>query len=201
MSGPEPWLVEELAQAEPHPAAFSFLTETARQLGDIGTDFDQFRNAGLTGLHFVYLHGSPIYHTEADDRDAVSVGALQHHGMHALSIARHFGDLNWADPDQPSPWCSSPWGRSSSATRRDGWLEWRSWRRPWSPGILATKRAPGQRRLRCDPPCRPKRKCGRAGHDRGHDRLACYRPRAMHAGRHRKLRVLRVAAWGLRCSS
>ncbi|MHC4934273.1 MAG: M28 family peptidase, partial [Planctomycetota bacterium] len=97
-SGPERWLIEELAKADCHPAAFSFLTEMARLLGDIGTDFDSFRNAGATGLHFAYLHGSPIYHTEADNLDAVSGGSLQHHGQHVLGIARHFGDLDLIDP-------------------------------------------------------------------------------------------------------
>jgi hypothetical protein len=97
-SGPERWLIDELAEADGHPAAFSFVTETTRLLGDIGTDFDSFRNAGVAGLHFAYLHGSPIYHTEADNAEAVSDGSLQHHGAHALGIARHFGELDLTDP-------------------------------------------------------------------------------------------------------
>ncbi|MHC5011003.1 MAG: M28 family peptidase [Planctomycetota bacterium] len=95
-SGPEGWLVGELAAADPHLAAFSFLTELVRSLGDVGTDFDTFRNAGIVGLHFAYMRGSPIYHTPADDADAVSLGSLQHHGSHALGIARHFGMIDLA---------------------------------------------------------------------------------------------------------
>ena len=96
-SGPEAWLVEGLATADCHPAAFAFLTDLARRLGDIGTDFDAFRRAGVPGMHFAYLHGSPIYHTEADDLTAVGRGSLQHHGDHALGIVRHFGDLDLGD--------------------------------------------------------------------------------------------------------
>lgn len=90
-NGSEAWLIGELAKIDSPPGAFSFLTETTRLLGDIGTDFDQFRNAGTHGMHFAYLHGSPIYHTAADNLDAVDLGSLQHHGEHALGIARRFG--------------------------------------------------------------------------------------------------------------
>lgn len=97
-SGPEAWLIGELARADSRPAAFSFLTETARLLGNIGTDFDEFRNAGTTGMHFAYLHGSPIYHTAADNIDAVGFGSLQHHGNHALEVARQFGFHDFTEP-------------------------------------------------------------------------------------------------------
>lgn len=93
-SGPESWLIDQHASAAPHPAAFSFLPETVRLLGEIGTDFDVFRDAGVAGLHFAYLRGSPIYHTQADDIASVDPGAVQHHGSHALAIAKHFGNLD-----------------------------------------------------------------------------------------------------------
>ena len=93
-SGPEKWLIEHLSEVASRPAAFSFLPETARLLGDIGTDFDEFRNAGVKGFHFAYLQGSSIYHTPGDNIDALSLGSMQHHGDHALGIARHFGSLD-----------------------------------------------------------------------------------------------------------
>lgn len=102
-NGSESWLIGELAKIDSPPAAFSFLTETTRLLGDIGTDFDQFRNAGTTGMHFAYLHGSPIYHTAADNVDAVDLGSLQHHGEHALGIARRLGFHDFSEsPPQGS---------------------------------------------------------------------------------------------------
>lgn len=93
-SGPEDWLIQQLAAADSHPAAFSFITDVTRRLGEIGTDFDAFREAGVAGMHFAYLRGSPIYHTAADDIGAVNLGSLQHHGSHILSIARRFGTLD-----------------------------------------------------------------------------------------------------------
>jgi hypothetical protein len=97
-NGPDGWLIGELAAADPHPAAFSFITEITRRLGEIGTDFDAFRDAGVAGMHFAYLHGSPIYHTDADSIDAVNMGSLQHHGNHALGIARQFGMIDLSSP-------------------------------------------------------------------------------------------------------
>jgi hypothetical protein len=93
-NGPERWLVERYAATDPGPAAFSFMTELTRMIGKIGTDFDVFAEAGLPGMHFAYVRGSPIYHTPADDIASVSRSSVQHHGSHALSIARHFGELD-----------------------------------------------------------------------------------------------------------
>jgi hypothetical protein len=102
-SGSEGWIVKQFAAAVSRPVAFSFLTEIVELLGDIGTDFDPFRNAGVPGLHLAYLRGSPIYHTSADGIASVGMGSLQHHGSHGLSIARHFGDLDLADTPKPPP--------------------------------------------------------------------------------------------------
>ena len=94
LNGPESWLIEQFASASPAPAAFSFLTEMTGLIGEIGTDFDVFSDAGLPGMHFAYLRGSPIYHTMADDVGSVRLGTLQHHGTNALTIARQFGNLD-----------------------------------------------------------------------------------------------------------
>lgn len=99
-SGPEGWLITGLAATDPHPAAFSLVTETSRLLGEFGTDFDAFHNAGVAGFHFAYLHGSPIYHTQDDNIDSVHTGSLQHHGTHALAIAQHFGDIDLSTSPQ-----------------------------------------------------------------------------------------------------
>jgi hypothetical protein len=93
-NGPESWLIDHYAAAAPHPAAFSFLTEISRLIGEIGTDFDVFKKADVPGFHFAYLRGSPIYHTPADNISSVDEGSVQHHGSHTLAIARHFGDLD-----------------------------------------------------------------------------------------------------------
>jgi hypothetical protein len=100
-NGPQSWLVGGYASAAPAPAAYSFLTELTGLIGDVGTDFDVFSNAGLPGMQFAYLRGSPIYHTMADDIDNVGRGSLQHHGANALAIARHFGNLDLAAVPAP----------------------------------------------------------------------------------------------------
>lgn len=94
VSGPIDWLIAEMAAAGARPLAFSALTATTELMGEIGTDFDPFSSADIPGFHFAYLRGSPIYHTAADNTDAVSLDSLQHHGSLALGIARHFGDLD-----------------------------------------------------------------------------------------------------------
>jgi hypothetical protein len=96
-SGPAAWLVGEWAKAAPNPVGSSVLTTISRAIGEVGTDFDVFDDAGLPGLHFAYLRGSPIYHTMADDVDALGLASMQHHGDNALAVARHFGDLDLAE--------------------------------------------------------------------------------------------------------
>ena len=98
VSGPERWLVSELDSSGAHPVAFSFATETTRWIGDIGTDFDIFRNEGVPGFHFVYQHGSSIYHLPADNVAALGARSMQHHGSQSLAVARHFGNLDLGGP-------------------------------------------------------------------------------------------------------
>lgn len=92
VSGSEAWLIGEYAEAVANPTAFSFLAEITALIGDVGTDFDPFRNAGVPGFHFAYMRGSPIYHSPVDDLESVSWDSVQHHGSNALGITRHFGD-------------------------------------------------------------------------------------------------------------
>ncbi|MDH3500690.1 MAG: M28 family peptidase [Acidimicrobiia bacterium] len=93
-SDPDAWLVGEASKAAPDLAAFSFITSLVDLLGGADTDFAPFRTHGTRGLGFAYLQGSPIYHTEFDTVDRVSHASLQHHGSLALSLSRHFGDLD-----------------------------------------------------------------------------------------------------------
>lgn len=95
-SGDEGLLLAEYAAADPHPVAYSYFADLVELLGGSDTDFTPFREAGVPGFHFAYLHGSPIYHTPDDDPESVSLSSLQHHGSHALALTRHFGDLDLA---------------------------------------------------------------------------------------------------------
>ena len=95
-SGPTTWLVDRYAAEAPNPTAYSFIGATTALIGEVGTDFDAFRNAGVPGFHFAYMRGSPIYHSPADDLDSVNHDSLQHHGSNSLAIARYFGDSDFA---------------------------------------------------------------------------------------------------------
>lgn len=93
-SGSASWVAAELAEALPRPAMFSYLPETVEALGGSDSDLAPFREIGVPGLHFAYLHGSPVYHTAGDTRERVDLRSLQHHGSNALAVARSFGDLD-----------------------------------------------------------------------------------------------------------
>ena len=92
--GSETWIVDQFAAAVPTPTAFSFVGATAALIGDVGTDFDPFRNAGIPGVHLAYMRGSPVYHSPADNVASVDWDSVQHHGSNALGVARHFGNLD-----------------------------------------------------------------------------------------------------------
>jgi len=96
LSGSETMLIDDLKRSDPEPVAYSFTTEIAELIGDVGTDFDLFSNAGLPGLHFAYLVGSPIYHTEWDNLDRVGMASLQHHLNHVHAVAHYYGNTNFA---------------------------------------------------------------------------------------------------------
>ena len=98
IAGPSGWSVGGLAEGSPDPVAFSFPTETASAIGGIGTDFDSFVAAGIPGVHFAYLRGSPIYHTPNDSPTSVNAGSVGHHGSNALGIVQFFGNADLAEP-------------------------------------------------------------------------------------------------------
>jgi hypothetical protein len=93
-SEPASWLVENYVEGVSNPTAYSFIFVTSALIGEGGADFDPFRNAGAPGFHFVYLRGSPIYHSPADNPGSVSWNSVQPHGSNARGIVRHFGDLD-----------------------------------------------------------------------------------------------------------
>ncbi len=87
-NGPTGWVVGEYAAGVSRPVGYSFSAEITKLIGEVGTDFDPFRAAGIPGLHVAYTRGSSIYHTPADDLASVSWASLQHHGETALGMVR-----------------------------------------------------------------------------------------------------------------
>jgi hypothetical protein len=94
VSGNESAIVRAFTDASSHPVVFSFATEITALIGEIGTDFDEFRRLETPGLAFAYLHDASIYHTERDSIEAVSRASLQHHGEHVMGIARLLGVID-----------------------------------------------------------------------------------------------------------
>lgn len=87
------WLIQEFAKAAPNPVANSLSAEVYKLLPNL-TDFTVFRNQGLDGLNFAYIDGLPSYHTALDSVQRIDERSLQHHGSYALSLTRHFGNLD-----------------------------------------------------------------------------------------------------------
>jgi len=87
------WLIQEFAQAAPHPIASSIANDIYRLLPN-DTDMSVFRRAGFDGLNFAYIDGSTKYHTLQDSYANVDERSLQHQGSYALALARRFGSLD-----------------------------------------------------------------------------------------------------------
>ena len=87
------WLIQEFAEAAPHPVANSLSYEIYKRLPN-NTDFTVFKNQGLDGLNFAYIDGLSSYHTPLDNIHRLDEGSLQHHGSYLLALTRHFGNLD-----------------------------------------------------------------------------------------------------------
>ncbi len=97
-SADDGWLIRHLAQADPYFTGSSAINA----LADSGTDFGHgFRTAGFPGYAFD-LYWDRRIHTPEDNIENLNPSSIQHQGYHALSLARHFGNLNQlADPKEP----------------------------------------------------------------------------------------------------
>jgi hypothetical protein len=87
------WLIQEFARAAPAPFASSLFYDVYRTLPN-NTDFTLFKEAGFAGLNFAYIDGDTYYHSPLDNIANVGERSLQHHGVYALALTRHFGNLS-----------------------------------------------------------------------------------------------------------
>lgn len=92
------WLIQQLAQADTHVTGSSAIDA----LADSRTDFGRgFRVAGFSGFAFDLFWDIRI-HSPEDRIENLNPASIQHQGYHALSLARHFGNLDpLADPSEP----------------------------------------------------------------------------------------------------
>lgn len=95
------WVVRALASFDTEPFANSMSYEVYRRMPN-DTDFTPFREAGKQGLNFAAIGNAHVYHQEYDVPEDVSESTLQHHGVHALGAARHFGGADLAVVDGPN---------------------------------------------------------------------------------------------------
>ena len=86
-------LIREFARAVARPVADSLMSAVYRKMPN-DTDFTVFRQAGVPGLNFAFIGGSQHYHQSTDDLPHLSTSSVQHAGSLALSLARHFGNLD-----------------------------------------------------------------------------------------------------------
>jgi Peptidase family M28 len=89
------WLIDEFAESASSPVANSLSADIYKLLPN-DTDFTIFNKAGMNGLNFAYIEGASVYHSSLDNMANLDERSLQQHGMHALALARGFGnsDLN-----------------------------------------------------------------------------------------------------------
>jgi len=98
MGGPGRWIIQRYSEAVPYPTAFSFLTTTAALIGGSNTDLEPFLTAGIAGIEFAYLHGSPIYHTMDDTPERVSLRSLHQQGATRSPLSATSAAWNLAQP-------------------------------------------------------------------------------------------------------
>jgi hypothetical protein len=87
------WAIKEFARAAPSPFTSSLFPDLYRLLPN-NTDFTVFKNQGLQGLNFAFIDGHAFYHQATDTIENLDPRSLEHLGSYALSLTRHFGNLD-----------------------------------------------------------------------------------------------------------
>lgn len=93
------WWVDQALRAAPHPLAYSLFNDLMWLTGGSSSDMDAFIPDGQAGFSFVYFtpDTAPAYHSTLDSVQNLDPRSLQHHGSYAVSLARHFGNLDLAN--------------------------------------------------------------------------------------------------------
>jgi Zn-dependent M28 family amino/carboxypeptidase len=86
-------VIKEYAKAVPYPTASSMMYEVYRTMPN-ESGFTPFKQTGISGFNFAHLGSKSRYHTLMDNPDNLNRRSLQHHGFNALSLVRHFGQLD-----------------------------------------------------------------------------------------------------------
>ena len=89
------WLVQEFARAAKYPFGNSLSYEIYKRLPN-DTDLTIFKKAGFPALNFAFIDGLTRYHSATDSIEQLDERSLQQQGANALSLVRHFGNLNFS---------------------------------------------------------------------------------------------------------
>jgi hypothetical protein len=87
------WLINQFAQAAPHPVAHS-LSYELYQLMPNDTDLTLFKKAGIAGLNFANIDGIERYHSPLDNLQGVDQDVMQHSGTYALALTRQLANAD-----------------------------------------------------------------------------------------------------------
>ena len=86
-------LISEYAKAVPYPAASSMMYDVHKSMPN-ESDFTPFKKAGIQGFNFAHLGGKFRYHAITENPANLYHGSIQHLGSYAISLTRHFGNLD-----------------------------------------------------------------------------------------------------------
>jgi hypothetical protein len=86
-------IIHEYAKAVRWPATSSMMYEVYRTMPN-ESDFTPLKQAGIPGFNFAHVGGKHQYHTMTDHAGNLDWRSLQHQGSYALSLTRHFGNLD-----------------------------------------------------------------------------------------------------------
>lgn len=92
-SGGNAWLIKEFAEATPFPCASS-LAVAVYKLMPYDGDMTVFKSAGMQGLNFAFIDKPWNIHAPSDTLENLDLRSLQHLGITALALARHFGSIS-----------------------------------------------------------------------------------------------------------
>jgi hypothetical protein len=81
------------AAAPPWPVANSLSYDVYKMLRN-DSDFTVFRRGGKQGLNFAFIGNYFYYHTSWDAVENLNPGSVFHDGTYALTLARHFANLD-----------------------------------------------------------------------------------------------------------
>lgn len=89
-------LISEFVKAVPYPRMTSFSPAFWGLLpgAQIGCDLEKYTARGIGGFGFYYAGDTPAYHTLRDNVTEIDRRSIQHNGSYALSLMRHFGNLD-----------------------------------------------------------------------------------------------------------